>query len=116
MIAEKALKAEDVRGMLLDRLETHLSLKTEGYRSWTEPTMNLLLKAVAQGSSLEAVCADRCGVVDSHRLREPLNAALEADEWGEQAAEMNAALQAAMPAGMPRGGLELAIDPHDQPF
>lgn len=78
--------------------------------------MNLLLKAVAEGSSLEAVGADRCGVLDSNTLREPLNAALEADEWAEPAAEMNAALQAAMPAGMPRGGLELAIDTHDEPF
>jgi hypothetical protein len=30
--------------------------------------------------------------------------------------EMNTALAAAIPAGMPRGGLEVAIDTHDEPF
>ena len=61
MIPENALNAEDVRGMMLDRMERHLSVKTEGYRSSTDQTFNLLLKAVAEGSSLEAVCADSCG-------------------------------------------------------
>jgi hypothetical protein len=50
MIAEEYLHAEDVRGMMLDVMERHLSLKTEGYRSTTHETLNLLLKAVAEGS------------------------------------------------------------------
>lgn len=116
MIPEYSLNAEDVHGMMLDRMEKHLSLKTEGYHCSTGQTMNLLLKAVAAGSSLEAVCTDSCGIVSSNRLREQLNAALEADDLREQEAEMNTALQAAIPAGMPRGGLEVAIDTHDEPF
>lgn len=48
MIPEKALNAEAVRGMMLDRMESHLRLKV-----------------VAEGSSVEAVCADSCGGVDS---------------------------------------------------
>ena len=79
--------------------------------------MNLLLKAVAEGSSLEAVCADSCGVVDSNTLREQVNAALASQyELRQQEAEMNAALRPPSPAGMPRGGLEVAIDTHDEPF
>lgn len=116
MIPENALNAEDVRGMMLDRMRVHLSLKTEGYRSSTEQTFHLLLKAVAEGSSLEAVCADSCGTVDSNTLREQLNGALAADDLRQQEAEMNAALQACIPVGMPRGGLEVAIDTHDEPF
>jgi len=116
MIPENVLNAEDVRGMMLDRMEKHLSLKTEGYRSTTHETFNLLLKAVAEGSSVEAVCADSCGVVDSNTLREQLNRALSVEELRQQEAEMNAALQATIPAGMPRGGLEVAIDTHDEPF
>ncbi|MEO8392157.1 MAG: hypothetical protein ABI700_04110 [Chloroflexota bacterium] len=77
MIPEYALNAEDVRGMMLDKMERHLSLKTEGYRCTTNQTFNLLLRAVAEGSSLEAVCADSCGGVDSNTLREQMNAALE---------------------------------------
>ena len=116
MIPEQALKAEDVRGMMLERMEKHLSVKTEGYRSTTEQTFNLLLKAVAEGSSLEAVCADSCGGVDSNTLREQMNAALPISQLRQQEAEMNAALQSSIPAEMPRGGLEVAIDTHDEPF
>lgn len=116
MIAECALNAEDVRAMMLNTMERHLSLKTEGYRSTTDATFNLLLKAVAEGSSLEAVCADSCGGVSGNTLREQLNAALVSDELREQEAEMNAALQASIPDGMPRGGVEVAIDTHDEPF
>jgi len=116
MIPENALNAEDVRGMMLDRMEAHLSLKTEGYRSSTEQTFNLLLRAVAEGSSVEAVCADSCGGVSSNTLREQLNAALDVYGLRQQEAEMNAALAAAIPAGMPCGGLEVAIDTHDEPF
>jgi hypothetical protein len=54
MIPEYTLNAEDVRGMMLDVMERHLSVKTEGYRSTTHETFNLLLKAAAEGSSLEA--------------------------------------------------------------
>lgn len=116
MIPEYALNAEDVRGMMLKVMESHLSLKTEGYRCTTKETFNLLLKVVAEGSSVEAVCADCCGVVDSNTLREQVNAALDVYDLRQQEAEMNAALAAAIPAGMPRGGLEVAIDTHDEPF
>lgn len=116
IIPEHRLNAEDVRQMMLTLMERHLSVRTEGYRATTEQTFNLVLKAVAEGSSLEAVCADSCGVVDSNTLREQVNAALRIDALRQQEDEMNAALQAAMPKGMPRGGLEIAIDLHDEPF
>lgn len=116
MIAEYTLNAEDVRDMILNTMEAHLSLRTEGYRSSTGQTFNLLLKAVAEGSSLEAVCADSCAAIAGNTLREQLNAALRVGELRKQEGEMNAALQAAIPKGMPRGGLEVAIDTHDEPF
>ena len=116
MIPEYVLNAEDVRGLMLERMEKHLTLKTDGYRSRTQQTLNLLLKAVAEGSSLEAVCADSCGSVAGNTLREQLNAALDIEQLRVQEAEMNRALQAAIPVGMPRGGLEVAIDTHDEPF
>lgn len=116
MIPEYSLNAEDVRQMMLEAMETHLSLKTEGYRSSTHQTFDLLLKAVAEGSSLEATCADSCGVVAGNTLREQLNAALTVGELRQQEAEMNQALASAVPVGMPRGGLEIAIDLHDEPF
>lgn len=116
MIPEQRLEAEDVRGMMLDRMEGHLSLKTEGYRSSTWQTFHLLLKAVAEDSSLDGVCADSCGVMDSNTLLEHLNRALDVCQLRQQEVEINAALASAMPVRMPRGGLEVAIDTHDEPF
>jgi putative transposase len=54
--------------------------------------------------------------VASNTLREQVNAALDVAELRQQEAEMNAALAAAIPKGMPRGGLEVALDTHDEPF
>jgi hypothetical protein len=77
---------------------------------------------VAEGSSLEAVCAESCGVVDRNPLREQLNRGLEAAALRQQEAELKAALPACLPVGMPRGGLEGAAetkfrtDTHDEPF
>jgi hypothetical protein len=116
VIPKNTLNAEDVRRMMLDVMGKHLSLKTEGYRSTTHETFNLLLKAVAEGSSLEAVCADSGGVIASNTLREQVNAALDVSQLRQQEAEMNAALAAAIPTGMPQGRLEVAIDTHDEPF
>jgi putative transposase len=116
IIPENQLKAEDVHRMLLETLQTHLSLKTEGYRCTTEQVLNVLVKAAAEGSSLDAVCSDQPSGVDGNTLREQLNAALQVPHLRQQEMEMNQALASAIPPAMPRGGLEVAIDSHDEPF
>jgi hypothetical protein len=65
---------------------------------------------------LEAVCSDQVSGVDSNTLREHLNAALDVTQLRQQEAEMNQALASAIPVAMPRGGLEVALDSHDEPF
>lgn len=116
MIAEYELTAEDVHRMMFETIQSHLSLRTEGWRCTTGETLNILVKAVAEGSSLEAVCADAAAMMDSNTLREQLNEALDVSQLRQQEAEMNAALSDAIPNGMPRGGLEVALDTHDEPF
>ena len=116
IIPKNQLKAEDVHRMLLETLQTHLSLKTEGYRCTTQQVFNVLVKAAAEGSSLEAVCSDQLGGLDGNTVREHLNAALDVRQLRQHEAEMNQALASAIPAAMPRGGLEVAIDTHDEPF
>lgn len=116
IIPEYALDAEDVRQAMLRTMQSHLSLKTDGYTCTTEMTVSVLLKAAAQGSSIEAVCADLSEVADSNTLREQLNEALDVTALRQQEAEFNLALSSAIPADMPRGGLEVALDLHDEPF
>ncbi len=73
----------------------------------------LLAEGVVVGGVRTAVdagwwTATRCGSFYYEALR--------TSDLEQQEAEMNAALQAAIPTGMPRGGLEVAIETHDEPF
>ena len=77
MILEYELTAEDVRQAVLNTLREHLTLETEGYCCTTEMTLNVLLKAAVDNSSLEAACAELEQVAASNTLREQLNRALD---------------------------------------
>ncbi len=116
MILEYELTAENVRQAVLKTLQEHLSLETEGYRCDTEMTLNVLLKAAADNSSVEAACAELEQVAASNTLREQLNNALDVADLRQHECELNAALASAIPAHLARSGLEIAIDWHDEPF
>jgi hypothetical protein len=116
MITEYRLTAKNVRQKTMNTLTEHLSLQAQGYRCTTEMVLDVLLKASAEGSSIEAACQDLVGVAGSNTVREYLNASLKVVQLREQQAEMNAALAASIPRKMKREGIELAIDLHDEPF
>jgi hypothetical protein len=116
MILEYELTAEDVRQMVMKTLTEHLSLKTEGYRCETKMTLNVLLKAAADNSSIEAACAELEQVATSNTVREQLNTALDVADLRQHECELNAALASAIPTHLLRSGLAIAIDLHDEPF
>jgi putative transposase len=116
MILEYELTAEDVRQTVLNTLQKHLSLETEGYSCTTEMTLNVLLKAAVDRSSLEAACADLEQVASSNRLREQLNDALDVADLRQHECELNAALASTIPVQLKRSGLDIAMDWHDEPF
>ena len=86
MIPEYRLTAENVRRQTMETLTEHLSLQANGYRCTTEMLMNVILKASAERSSVEAACQDLVGVAASNTVREYLNAALEVSQLREQEA------------------------------
>ena len=116
MIPEYRLTTEDVRRQTMKTLTENLTLKANGYRCSTEMVLDVLLKASAERSSIEAACQDLEGVTGSNTVRAYLNAALKVVQLREQEAEMNAALAASIPEAMKREGIEVAIDLHDEPF
>lgn len=116
MIHPYELKAEDIRAYTMKLLSDHLELKVEGYICTTEMILDVLLKASAENSSVEAACADLEQVADSNTIREYLNAVLDVKELREQECQMNTALAETIPESMPRGKVEVAIDFHDEPF
>ena len=116
MILEHCLTAADVRYQTMKTLTEHLSLAVHGYRCTTEMVLDVILKASAEGSSVEAACKDLVGVAASNTIREYLNTALEVAQLREQEAEANAALAASIPGSMKRHAIEVAIDFHDEPF
>lgn len=116
MIPQYELKAEDIRAYTLDILKDHVKLNIAGYKCTTEGILDVVLKASAESSSIEAASNDLQNVADSNTIREYLNAALDIQALREQEKEMNAALADCIPTSMPRTKVEVAIDFHDEPF
>ena len=116
MIHQHELKAEDVRAYALQVMKKHLKVEANGYICKTDMIYDMLLKASAECSSLEAVCADLEEVADSNTQREYINLALPIKELSNQEERANQALAECIPDSMMRTGIEIAIDFHDEPF
>jgi hypothetical protein len=115
MILQDELKAKDIRHQMMKTLQSHLSIEANGYLCQTEMVLDVVLKASAEGSSIEAVCADLENVADSNTIRDYLNASLPLEQLRQQESQVNAALAESIPKSMVRNELELAIDFHDEP-
>jgi putative transposase len=116
MIREYQLNAKDIRHQTMQALLKHIPLSVNGYRCTTEMVLDVVLKASADRSSVEAACADLEQVADSNTIRDYLNEAFRIRDLLQQEAQMNAVLAESIPASMKRAGLEVAIDFHDEPF
>jgi len=116
MIHRYELKANDVHAYTLETLKEHLKIKADGYICHTEMVLNVLIKASAENSSLEAVCTDLEETADSNTIREYLNAALPVKALREQEEQVNQALACGTPEDVVRTAIEIAIDFHDEPF
>ena len=97
-------------------LKEHVSIEANGYCCKTEMIFDILIKASAESSSREAVCADLEEVADSKTVREYVNKALGIDQLSEQETAANQALAACIPETMVRKRVEVAIDCHDESF
>ena len=100
----------------MNLLKDHVKLDVAGYKCTTEGILDVVLKASAESSSIEAASNDLQDVADSNTIRAYLNAALDIQALREQENEMNAALADCIPVSMPRTKVEVAIDFHDEPF
>jgi hypothetical protein len=116
MIPQYELKAEDIRAYTLKLLKDHIKLDVAGYVCTTEIILDVLVKASAESSSIEAASNDLKDAADSNTIREYLNTVLDIKELREQESEMNAALAECIPESMPKTKVEVAIDFHDEPF
>jgi len=116
MIHPSELKAKDVHAYTTSVLKAHLKIKADGYRCHTDMIIDILLKASAECSSVEAVCADLADTADSNTVRDYLNQALNTKKLRQQEAQANAALAECIPTALDRTCVELAVDFHDEPF
>ena len=116
MIPQYELRAEDIRHYTVARMKEHFSVEAHGYCCTTEMILDVLVKASAECSSLEASCADLAEVADSNTIREYLNQALEIKKLRQQERQVNEAVTSCIPASMQRQGIEMAVDFHDEPF
>jgi hypothetical protein len=116
MIHPYELKAKDVHAYTARVLKEHLKIEAHGYCCHTDMILDILIKASAECSSVEAVCADLADTADSNTIREYLNQALLVKELRQQEERANAALAECIPSALDREGIELAMDFHDEPF
>lgn len=116
MIHQHELKAEDVRAYTIRALKKHFHIEAHGYCCTTDMIYDILMKASAECSSLEATCADLEQVADSNTVREYVNQALPIQSLRSQEEQSNQTLASCIPASMVRKGVEIAIDFHDEPF
>lgn len=116
MIPQYELKAEDIRQYTMETMKEHIQMEVHGYCCTSEMIFDVLFKASAENSSVEATCADLQAVADSNTIREYLNQAIQMRTFRVQEQQINAALGSCIPTAMPRVGIETAIDFHDEPF
>lgn len=116
MIHPYELKAKDVHADTVRVLKEHLPIEVNGYGGHTDMILDILIKASAECSSVEAVCADLDDTADSNTIREYLNQSLVVKELRQQEERANAALAECIPRALDREGIELAMDFQDEPF
>lgn len=116
MIHQHELKAEDVRAYTLRIMKKHFEIEAHGYCCTTDMIYDILMKASAECSSLEATCADLEQVADSNTVRDYMNQALPIQSLRRQEEQANQALASCIPESMAHKGIEIAIDFHDEPF
>jgi hypothetical protein len=116
MIPQYELKAEDVHHYTIEKMKEYIPIEAQGYCCSSEMIFDVLFKASAESSSVEATCADLEGVADSNTIREYLNQAIRMTRFREHEQQINAALGSCIPQAMPRVEIEIAIDFHDEPF
>ena len=116
MIPQYELRAEDIRRYTIEKMKEYFAVEAHGYCCTTEMIFDVLVKASAECSSVEASCADLAQVADSNTIREYLNQAIEVKKLRQQERQVNTAVASCIPVSMQRQGIEIAIDFHDEPF
>jgi Transposase DDE domain len=116
MITQPELTAEEVRTLALEVMERHLKLEISGYKCDSDMLRNVLLKAAAEGLSIDAVCHELSGLAAANTVRVELNQVLNIKELKQQEQEMNEALTEWLPSALYLRRLELALDLHDEPY
>ena len=110
------LNADMLRDVTQKTVQETIRLEAEGYCCDGEMLVDVLIKAASENSSIESACQELSDVADSNTIRERLNEQFNVADLWEQEARLNQALAHHIPDKMPRGGLEIAIDCHDEPF
>jgi hypothetical protein len=116
MIHQSELKAKDVHCYTVRVLKEHLGIEVDGYCCHTDMILDILIKASAECSSVEAVCADLEDTADSNTIRAYLTQRLTVKKLRQQEERANTALAECIPGALDRAAVEVAMDFHDEPF
>lgn len=98
-------------------LQNYLTMLSHSGSQWqTSDVWQVLLDAAAQGSTIEASCANWDDGPDANTIRQILRLCLANDRIDAIETAVNQALAACLPARLRRARLEIAFDLHDEPY
>src|SRR5512142_2421199 len=95
-------------------LEQHFDLSADGYLCKTRDLYQILLKAAANRTTIEATCHDSPGAPDSNTIRGYLNEQLSPTAIAELEQQCNQALYQRWPHWLWSQPLEMALDLHHE--
>lgn len=95
-------------------LEQHFDLSADGYLCKTRDLYQILLKAAANRTTIEATCKDSPGAPDSNTVRGYLNKQLVPTAIADLEQQCNQALYHRWPHWLWSQPLEIALDLHDE--
>lgn len=115
--APPALTSEDTLEYSIALLQAHLTFVTHQGTHWqTNDIWRSLVAAAAQGTSIEAACADWTHGPDANTVRAVLRQCVDNAHFAAIETATNACLLQQRPRWLRRHAVELAIDLHEQPF
>lgn len=116
MIAKESVSDQDLRNKVQEVCQTHLPFQADGYKCNTEMVYDVLLKAAAEETSIEAACQDLGNVVDGNTIRSVLNDQLDIKDVRTHEQQLNESFAFYLPRQIRTKKVEVAIDFHEEPF
>ncbi len=111
------LTSQDTLEYTISLLQEYLTLLAHSGTKWqTSDVWQVLVRAAADGATIDATCADWTAGPDANTIRLILRTCMTNDQIDAIETAVNLALRSRFPARLRRPKLDVAFDLHDEPY